>query len=141
MVAVKKNQPPTVQNTNKTVRDAPKMSHQPVGVWSECPAFREIKTAKISSEEPGRFSAKICTSENFPLYGRTLPSQNMRRQTAHNRPSSSNPLGEKGDILCLRQASCVYVPTLTSSVRHLACSSTKIWFSGALRSFAMQSEG
>ena len=67
MVVVKKNQPPTVQNTNKTVRDAPKMSHQLVGVWSERPA--KIKTAKISSEEPGRFSAKICTSENFPLYG------------------------------------------------------------------------
>ena len=57
MVAVKKNQPPTVQNTNETVRDAPKMSHQPVGVWSERPAF--LKTAKISSEESGRFSAKI----------------------------------------------------------------------------------
>ena len=66
MVAVKKNQPPTVQNTNETVRDAPKMSHQPVGVWSERSA--KIKTAKVSSEEPGRFFAKICTSENFPLY-------------------------------------------------------------------------
>ena len=69
MVAVKKNQPPTVQNTNETVRDAPKMSHQPVGVWSECPRSAKIKTAKISSEGSGRFSAKICTSENFPLYG------------------------------------------------------------------------
>ena len=69
MVAVKKNQPPTVQNTNETVRDAPKMSHQPVGVWSERPRSAKIKTAKISSEGSGRFSAKICTSENFPLYG------------------------------------------------------------------------
>ena len=69
MVAVKKNQPPTVQNTNETVRDAPKMSHQLVGVWSERPRSAKIKTAKISSEGSGRFSAKICTSENFPLYG------------------------------------------------------------------------
>ena len=30
---------------------------------------RKYKTAKISSEEPGCFSAKICTSEIFPLYG------------------------------------------------------------------------
>ena len=37
------NQPPTVQNTNEPVRDSPKMSHQPVGVWSERPAFRENK--------------------------------------------------------------------------------------------------
>ena len=29
----------------------------------------KTKTAKISSEESGRFSVKICTSENFPLYG------------------------------------------------------------------------
>ena len=61
-------------------------------------------------------------SNSFPkklkILDRTLSSQNMRGQTAHNRPSSSNPFGEKGDILCLRQASCVYVPTLTSSVRH-----------------------
>ena len=41
MVAVKKNQPLTVQNTNKTIRDAPNMSHQPVGVWLDRPAFRE----------------------------------------------------------------------------------------------------
>ena len=43
--------------------------HQLVGVWSEGPASAKIKTAKISSEESARFSAKICTSENFPLYG------------------------------------------------------------------------
>ena len=43
--------------------------HQLVGVWPECPASAKIKTAKISSEESGRFSAKICTSENFLLYG------------------------------------------------------------------------
>ena len=43
--------------------------HQLVGVWPERPASAKIKTAKISSEESGRFSAKICTSENFPLYG------------------------------------------------------------------------
>ena len=41
MVAVKKNQPATVQNTNEPVRDGSKMSHQPVGVWSECPVFCE----------------------------------------------------------------------------------------------------
>ena len=35
-------------------------------------AFRKNKTVKISSEEPGRFSAKICTSENFPLYSISL---------------------------------------------------------------------
>ena len=43
--------------------------HQLVGVWPECPTSVKIKTAKISSEESGPFSAKICTSENFPLYG------------------------------------------------------------------------
>ena len=41
LVAVKKNQPPTVQNTNELVRDAPKMSHQLVGLMSERPMFRE----------------------------------------------------------------------------------------------------
>ena len=38
-------------------------------------------------------------SNSFPpklkILDRTLSSQNMRGQTAHNRPSSSNPLGEK----------------------------------------------
>ena len=29
----------------------------------------KIKTAKTSSEEYGRIFTKICTSENFPLYG------------------------------------------------------------------------
>ena len=67
MVAVKKNQPPTVQNTNETIRDALKMPHQPIGVWSERPA--KIKTTKILSEVSGCFSMKICTSENFPLFG------------------------------------------------------------------------
>ena len=43
--------------------------HQLVGVWLECPASAKIKTAKISSEESGPFSTKICTSENCPLYG------------------------------------------------------------------------
>ena len=43
--------------------------HQLVGVWPESPASAEIKTTKISSKESARFSAKICTSENFPLYG------------------------------------------------------------------------
>ena len=43
--------------------------HQLIGVWPESPASAKIKTAKISSEESARFSAKICTSENFPLYG------------------------------------------------------------------------
>ena len=83
MVAVKKNQPATVQNTNETVRDGPKMSHQPVGVWSEHFAFRENKNAKISSEESGGFSAKICTSENFLLYGITETSNNgpSKKQT------------------------------------------------------------
>ena len=51
--------------------------HQLVGVWPEGPT-----SAKISSEESACFSAKICTSENFSLYGmfsssyydiRTLP--------------------------------------------------------------------
>ena len=42
----------------------------------------------------------------------------MRVQTAHSRPSSSNSLGEKGTCYTWRQASWVYVPTLTSSVRH-----------------------
>ena len=76
MVAVKKNQPAaTVQNTNETVRDAPKMSHQPVGVWSERPRSAKIKTAKISSEGSGRCSAKICTSENYlsPLNNGLVP--------------------------------------------------------------------
>ena len=43
--------------------------HQLIGVWPESPASAKIKTAKISSVESARFSAKICTSENFPLYG------------------------------------------------------------------------
>ena len=43
--------------------------HQLVGVWPKRPASAKMKTVKISSEESGRFSAKICTSENFPLYG------------------------------------------------------------------------
>ena len=47
--------------------------HQLVGVWAERPASAKIKTAKISSEESGRFSAEICTSENFPLYGIISP--------------------------------------------------------------------
>ena len=42
---------------------------QLVGVWPEGLASAKIKTAKISSEESARFSAKIGTSENFPLYG------------------------------------------------------------------------
>ena len=63
MAAVKKNQPPTVQNTNETVRDAPKMSYQPVGCGQSVPHSAKIKTARISSEESGRFSVKICTSE------------------------------------------------------------------------------
>ena len=63
------NQPPTVQNTNEPIRDGLKMSHQLVGVWSECPVFCESKIKKISSEESVCFSAKICTSENFLLYG------------------------------------------------------------------------
>ena len=42
--------------------------HQLVGVRPEHPASAKIKTTKISSEESGPFSAKICTSENFPLY-------------------------------------------------------------------------
>ena len=46
--------------------------HQLIGVWPESPASAKIKTAKISSEESARFSAKICTSENFPLYGTSL---------------------------------------------------------------------
>ena len=46
MVAVKKNQPPTVQNANETVRDGSKMSHKPVGVWSECFAFCKNKNRK-----------------------------------------------------------------------------------------------
>ena len=124
MVAVKKNQSATIQNTNKSVRrsavveveissaesNAPVShprrqswylrnfeslhtkdqtvvaqacffassfsavshmgrGHQLVGVSPESPASAEIKTTKISSEESARFSAKICTSENFPLYG------------------------------------------------------------------------
>ena len=73
MVAVKKNQPLTVQNTNKTVRDTPKMSHQPVGVWSERPTFREnIKKRKFLLRG---FSTKICTSENFLLCGNYSSSQ------------------------------------------------------------------
>ena len=43
--------------------------HQLVGVWLESPTSVKIKTAKLSSEESARFSAKIFTSENFPLYG------------------------------------------------------------------------
>ena len=73
MVAVKKNQPATVQNTNETVRDASKMSASTgrgVVIVSYVP--RKIKAAKNSSEESGRFSVKICTSENFPLYGTRL---------------------------------------------------------------------
>ena len=51
------------------VGGSPKMSHQLVGVWSECPAFCENKTPEISSEESGCFSMKTCTSKNFPLCG------------------------------------------------------------------------
>ena len=126
MVAVKKNQPATIQNTNKSVRRSEVVErsrsavlnptrrflarggcldtfviskastqkedqavvaqayffassfsavshmgrgHQLVGVWPESSASANIKTAKISSEESVCFSAKICTSENFPLYG------------------------------------------------------------------------
>ena len=65
MVAVIKNQPPTVQNTNKPIRDSPKMSHQPVGVWSERPAFHKYKNRENFS---WRVRAQNCTSENFPLY-------------------------------------------------------------------------
>ena len=48
--------------------------HQLIGVWPESPApiSAKIKNAKISSEESARFSAKICTSENFPLYGMSV---------------------------------------------------------------------
>ena len=45
-------------------------------------------------------------SNSFPpkleILNRTLSSQNMRGQTSHNRLSSSNLLGEKGDILYLK---------------------------------------
>jgi len=41
---------------------------QLIGVWPESPASVKIKTAKTFSEESARFSVKICTSENFPLY-------------------------------------------------------------------------
>ena len=45
-------------------------------------------------------------SNSFPLklkiLDRTPSSQNMRGQTAHNRPSSCNSLGEKGDMLYLK---------------------------------------
>ena len=46
LVAVEKSQPPTVQNTNESIRDASKMSHQPVGVWSERPMFRKNKNCE-----------------------------------------------------------------------------------------------
>ena len=63
----KEDQPPTVRNTNEPVRNAPKIS---VGVWSERPAFRENKNCENFFWRVWRLSAKICTSENFPLYGR-----------------------------------------------------------------------
>ena len=42
-----------------------------VHIWgvARVSRIREIETAKISSEESGCFFGKICTSENFPLYG------------------------------------------------------------------------
>ena len=49
------------------------------------------------------------------ILDRTLSSQNMRGQTAHNRPSSSNPVGEKGDVLYLKTS---IQGDLTSSFRH-----------------------
>ena len=127
MVTVKKRKPATIQNTNESVRDAPKLSKSRSAVLNPMCRFlarccsldtfviakastqkenwavvvqacffassfsvlrftyevwtstgrgvvsvsriREIETAKISSEESGRFFGKICTSENFPLYG------------------------------------------------------------------------
>ena len=54
--------------------------YQLVGVWPECPASAKIKTAKIFSEESGPFSAKICTSENFPLYGTTVDCESDGRE-------------------------------------------------------------
>ena len=41
-----------------------------IGVWSEPQAYpTKIKTTKISSEGSEGISTKICTHENFPLYG------------------------------------------------------------------------
>ena len=57
--------------------------HQLIGVWPESPTSAKIKTAKISSEESARFSAKICTSENFLLYG-SLRSILVHMQTVTN---------------------------------------------------------
>ena len=66
MVAIKKNQPPAVQNTNETVRDGPKMSHQLVGVWSEHPAFCENKN-------PENFFWRVSTLFHENLHQRKFP--------------------------------------------------------------------
>ena len=41
--------------------------------------WREIKSHKISSEGLGGNSAKICTSENFPLYGMCVYTMTISR--------------------------------------------------------------
>ena len=68
--------------------------------------LRAPKT-QIFVEEHAPRAPRDNTSNSFPpklkILDRTLSSQNMRGQTAHNRPSSSNPLGEKGDMLYLKR--------------------------------------
>ena len=68
MVAVKKNQPATIQNTNKPVRDGPKMSHQLVGVWSERPAFCENRSQDAFPQKfaPAKIPAIWYLPRNVP---------------------------------------------------------------------------
>ena len=47
-------------------------------------------------------NASISFPQKLKILDRTLSSQNMRGQTSHNRLSSSNLLGERGDILYLK---------------------------------------
>ena len=59
-------------------------------------------------------------------------------ETTQTKPSSSNPLWEKGDVLYVwKQASWVYVPTLTSSVRHPMTHVLPTWKCVALLDFLL----
>ena len=52
-----------------TISDVMRGRGQRVGVVSIADTVAKIRTVKISSGGPGGISAKVCTSENFPLYG------------------------------------------------------------------------
>ena len=56
-------------------------------VWSQNREGAKIKTTKISSGGDTGESAKICTSENFPLYG--TPNISVDKITGHFKMLSS----------------------------------------------------